>query len=124
MHALNGKQIEKAYFISPIVNMERLIANMMQWSGVSERDLMEKGTIHTTFGETLSWEYLLWIRKHPVSWSVPTAILYGSKDHLQSMDTIQSFAEQTGAYVTVMENAEHWFHTEEQMAFLDHWIQR
>lgn len=43
---------------------------------------------------------------------------------MQSIDTIQSFAEQIGADVTVMEDGEHWFHTEEQMEFLDNWISR
>lgn len=33
-------------------------------------------------------------------------------------------AETCGASLTVMENGEHWFHTEEQMRFLDNWIQR
>lgn len=122
MHALGGRRIERAYFISPIVDMGRLIADMLQWAGVTERALMERGTIETGFGETLSWEYLEWVRKHPVSWDVPTSILYGGKDNLQSPDTIRAFADRTGADVTVMENGEHWFHTPEQMAFLDNWM--
>ncbi|MCI7703089.1 MAG: alpha/beta hydrolase [Clostridiales bacterium] len=123
MHALGGRRMEQAYFISPIVNMERLILDMMQWANVTERELKERGCIETAFGETLSWDYLCWVRNHPVSWRVPTRILYGSRDHLQSIGTIQAFAGQTGAEVTVMENGEHWFHTEEQMTFfgsLDH----
>ncbi len=35
---------------------------------------------------------------------------------------MQAFAEQHNAELTVMENGEHWFHTAEQMAFLDAWI--
>lgn len=124
MNALGGVPIEKAFFISPIVNMERLITDMMQWAGVAEQELMEKGTIETAFGETLSMEYLTWVRKHPVSWSIPTSILCGSRDGLQSIDIIREFAEKTGADLTVMKNGEHWFHTEEQMAFLDKWILR
>lgn len=31
-------------------------------------------------------------------------------------------AERVGATLTVMPGGEHWFHTEEQMAFLDRWI--
>ena len=123
MHALSEKRIEKTYFISPIVNMEKLILDMIQWAGVSERELMEQGTIETGFGETLSWEYLSWVRENPVSWRVPTSILYGANDTLQSMETIQAFANQTGADVTVMEHGGHWFHTEEELAFLDNWIQ-
>ena len=46
------KFISKAYFISPIVNMERLILDM-------------------------------------IGWTVPTEILYGSLDNLQSLETIQ-----------------------------------
>lgn len=124
MCALGDKRMEKAYFISPIVNMERLIADMMKWCSISEAELMEKGTIETSFGERLSWEYLSWVRSNPLSWVTPTAILYGSKDELQSVDTIRAFAENIGASVTVMENGEHWFHTDGQMEFLDRWIQK
>ena len=122
MSALAEKNISKALFISPIVNMEKLISDMMQWANVTEEDLKEQGCIETAFGETLSWEYLCWVRSHPISWRIPTSILYGSKDHLQSIDTIQAFANQIGADVAVMEDGEHWFHTREQMAFLDNWI--
>jgi hypothetical protein len=39
-----------------------------------------------------------------------------------SIDTITNFAKKHNASLTIMENGEHWFHTEEQMAFLDNWI--
>ena len=122
MNAKPNAQIEKAYFISPIVNMEKLITDMMQWAGVTEADLEEQGSIETAFGEVLSWEYLQWVRNHPIQWNVPTSILYGSADNLQSMETIQTFADRIGADLTVMANGEHWFHTDEQMRFLDQWI--
>ena len=35
---------------------------------------------------------------------------------------IKKFANKAGATLTVMEGGEHWFHTEEQMEFLDRWI--
>lgn len=114
--------IKKAYFISPIVDMERLIADMVAWANVTEDELKEKGIIHTSFGEDLSWEYLSYVREHPIKWNAPTAILYGSKDNLTSFETISAFAEKHNAKLTVMENGEHWFHTEEQMQFLDDWI--
>ena len=34
-----GHLISKAYFISPIVNMEKLITDMMQWANVTEAEL-------------------------------------------------------------------------------------
>ncbi|WP_075428464.1 alpha/beta fold hydrolase [Selenomonas sp. GACV-9] len=85
-------------------------------------ELEARGIIYTEFGEDLSWEYLSYVRSHPIKWNVPTQILYGEKDQLTSLATMQDFAEKHQAGLTVMENGEHWFHTEEQMKFLDDWM--
>ena len=122
MSALAEKNISKALFISPIVDMEKLITDMMMWSNVTEGELQSKQEIPTAFGETLSWEYLCYVRKHPIRWHIPTCILYGGKDNLTSRATISEFSEQIGANLTVVEGAEHWFHTTEQMKVLDHWV--
>ena len=122
MNADIDELIEEAYFISPIVDMEKLICDMMTWSNVTEEELKERNVIHTDFGEDLSWDYLCYIREHPIKWSVPTKILYGDKDNLTSLETINDFAKKHNARLTVMEKGEHWFHTKEQMKFLDDWI--
>ena len=122
MNADIDSMIEKVYFISPIVDMERLIDDMMSWANVTEDELKEKEIIRTAFGEDLSWEYLCYVRTHPIKWNVRTDILYGDKDNLTSYETIADFAEKHNAKLTVMENGEHWFHTDEQMHFLDEWI--
>ena len=114
--------IDKAYFISPIVDMEQLISDMMKWANVSEGELESKGVIHTDFGEDLSWEYLCYVRQHPIRWNAPTKILYGSNDNLTSVATINNFATQHNSDLTIMQGGEHWFHTEEQVRFLDNWI--
>ncbi|MDD6011959.1 MAG: alpha/beta hydrolase [Oscillospiraceae bacterium] len=124
MYANIKDEIAYAYFISPIVNMEKLITDMMGWANVTESELQEKGTIQTDFGEELSWQYLCFVRNNPITWNVATDILYGSKDNLTSIDTVTAFAETHHASLTVMENGEHWFHTEEQMRFLDAWLQK
>lgn len=122
MLSLMDKKIEKAFFISPVVDMPKLISAMMHLAGVTPGQLREKGNIKTNFGETLSWEYFSYARNHPIDWQAPTYILYGSKDFMTSPETIRSFSEEFGAVLTVMDGGEHWFHTEEQMAFLDRWI--
>ncbi len=122
MNASAEKHIAHAYFISPIVDMEKLIIDMMKWACVTEQELQDRKIIHTDYGEDLSWEYLCYVREHPVSWDTPTDILYGSKDHLTSIETMTSFAGKHQATLTVMENGEHWFHTDAQMLFLDNWI--
>ena len=122
MNALGDKPVKRAYFISPMVNLEKLIRDMMIWAGVSEEELREKKTVPTNFGETLSWEYLCYVRENPIKWRIPTKILYGSNDNLTSLDTMRDFAQRIGAPLTVMDGGEHWFHTAEQMAFLDKWM--
>ena len=122
MSALGEGDVGKAYLISPVVDMERLIGNMMRWANVTEGELAKKREIETDFGERLSWDYLCYVREHPICWRVPTYILYGETDELTSRETIFAFAARTGAELTVMPGGEHWFHTEEQMRFLDSWI--
>ena len=124
LHIDGLPRVDKAFFISPIVDMEKLILDMMGWADITEEKLREKQLITTGFGETLSWEYLCYVRNHPVNWSVPTYILYGDKDNLTSQETIHKFANDVNAELTIMQNGEHWFHIAEQMSFLDDWIKK
>lgn len=128
MMALGGDisssvKIERALFISPVVDMEKLICDMMRWANVTEDELRESGEIPTDFGETLSWKYLSYVREHPVRWNIPTEILYGSRDNLTPYEVMCDFADKISASLTVMDGGEHWFHTPEQMKFLDQWIE-
>ena len=124
MHADIEAFIQRAFFISPVVDMEKLIGKMLIWADVSEAELREKGVIPTGFGQDLSWEYLTYVREHPLRWTVPTDILYGGKDSFTDYAAMAAFAREHGARLTVMEDGEHWFHTEEQMAFLDDWLEK
>ena len=124
MNAGIDRYIDRTYLISPIVNLEKLIMDMMSWADVSEAELEEKKIIPVNFGDDLSWDYLQYVRSRHLSWSAPAKILYGSLDNLQSLDTINEFAARTSSEVTVMEGGEHWFHTEEQLTFMDNWLRR
>ena len=124
MISLAEKNISHALFISPIVDMEKLIIDMMKWLNITEDELKSKKKVETEFGETLSWEYLSHVKNHPIRWNIPTSILYGEKDNLTSKETITKFAEQISADLTIMENGEHWFHTDEQLNFLDTWVKK
>lgn len=122
MLALQDERIHKAFFISPILNMERLITSMMKMAGVSEDELKEKGEIPTNFGETLSWKYLCFVRDNPINWCAPTAILYGERDNFTPYETVSEFAQKHHAHLTVMKDGEHWFHTKDELLFLDEWL--
>lgn len=124
MLSLADKPIKKAMFISPIVDMEKLILDMMTRSNVSEEKLCREKVITTSFGELLSWEYLSYVRNHPLTWNISTNILYAEKDCMTSLETMTNFANKIRATMTVMNDGEHWFHTKEQMTFLDHWFEK
>ncbi|MBQ7652944.1 MAG: alpha/beta hydrolase [Clostridia bacterium] len=115
-------EISKAYFISPIVDMEKIILNLMKAANVTEERLRKEKIIPTEFGEPLSFEYLSFVRNNPIRWRAPTAILYGENDAFTDFETMRNFAVSIGATITTMPNGEHWFHTPEQLEFLDNWI--
>lgn len=122
MHASIDGLIKKAYLISPVIDMESIILALMAQERVTEEELKTAGTIPLEGDIALSWEYLDYVRTHPIEWSAPTAILYAERDDLTPRETIGDFADAHGADLTVMPGGEHWFHTEEQMAFLDDWL--
>ena len=120
--AFAGERLEQALFVSPVVDMEGLIRDMMGWAGVSEAQLEAAGELDTPFGETLSWPYLQYVRAHPVSrWPTPTALLYASGDAMLRRTAVEDFARRFGGALTVLEGGEHWFHTPEQLAALHRW---
>ena len=122
MTSLSARQIDRALFISPVVDMEKLIAGMMEKASITEDELRARREIALGNGESLSWDWLCDVRRHPLQWKVPTRILYGEHDFLTPPETMAEFAAGIGAQLTVMPRGEHWFHTPEQMSFLDKWI--
>ena len=122
--SLYGNFIKKAMFISPVVDMEQLILDIMKKAGVSEKELSLKKIINTSFGESLSWEYLSYVRNNPIKWNIPSSILYGKNDNINSLKIISDFANRINADITVMDNGEHRFYTEKQMIFMDNWFKK
>lgn len=113
---------EQALFVSPVLDMERLIRSMMLGASVDEARLEREGEIPTGFGETLSWRYLQYAKAHPIAkWDAPTAILYAGQDNLTDRGTVKAFVSRFGCSLTVMENGEHWFHTPKQLGVLKSW---
>lgn len=122
MQSFCGLEFEKSLFVSPVLDMEKLIQNMMQWAAVSEERLKAESLIPTDFGETLSWNYYEYAKAHPITeWQCRTDILYAENDQMTSRDTVTDFAERFHVTVTIMKDGEHWFHTPEQLDVLNNW---
>ena len=120
--SLSDMPIEKAMLISPIVDMERIILDMMKCENVTEYELKLKKEIKTSFGESLSWKYLSYVRKNTIHWDIPTNILFADNANMTSVDIMTNFANKINTKLTIMRDGEHWFHTDEQIEFLNNWI--
>lgn len=53
LHSLAGQRIEKAFLISPIVDMEELIIQMMAQAGITEGELEKRKEIYTSCGKNI-----------------------------------------------------------------------
>lgn len=122
MLAYKNEPVQQALFLSPVVDMKRIIQNIMGWFNISEEQLKAEQTIETPV-KTLYWNYYEYVLQHPVSWQVPTALLYGRQDTLCEIDYIQKFAQHTGASLTIAEEGEHFFHTDAQLQFFQKWAE-
>ena len=117
--------LKTALFLSPVVDMERIIRNMMIWFQVSPERLEKEGTIDTPVGQKLYWDYFCYVLEHPVDkWNIDTRILYGAKDNLVEVDTISNFIEKFPCTLEIMDEGEHYFHTDDQINVFTQWLEK
>ena len=121
--ACRERNICHAWFLSPVVDMERLTRDMMGWFQISEARLETEKAIPTPMGQTLYWDDYGYIRSHPVDrWPFPTDILRGAGDTLVAGETVAAFAARWSCRLWTVEGAEHWFHTPPDLAALSDWL--
>lgn len=117
-----GEEISKCLFVSPLLDMRRTIADLMNAAGVSEERLRAEKEIPTAFGQTLSWDYLCYARENPVrAVCAETAILYATGDEIVPRDTVETFARDNGCGLTEIDGYEHYLHTDEEIEILEKW---
>ena len=109
----------KAFLISPVVDMKRLIEGMMRERNISLKELEEKKVI-----ADLSWDYYTFACNNIPHINSIAHIAYGEFDNLTSLKTISSFAKENNATLDILKNGEHYFHTPEEMDFLANWISK
>lgn len=122
--ACPDRKLAHAWFLSPVVDMERLTRDMMSWFQISETCLETEGSVPTPMGQTLYWDDYCYIRRHPIGrWPFPTDILRGAGDTLVAVETVAAFAGRYSCRLRTVETAEHWFHTPSDLAVLSDWLQ-
>ncbi len=122
LHAYKDRPFEKALFQSPIVDMEYLIRQMMVWFDISEECLEREREINTPI-DLMTWEYFQYVLSHPTGhWEIPTSILFGAKDNLQTEDIMRAFACKNGCTLTVSPTSEHPFMAETDGPVVARWL--
>lgn len=122
MLAFTGTEIKQCIFSSPLLDMENMINNMMAAAGVTKERLEKEKVIKTDFGSDLSWDYLCYVKSHPVcAVCENTAILYASGDELIPRFTVDEFVKNNACRLTVFDGGEHWLHTPNQLERMAKW---
>lgn len=133
--------LDKVFFLSPLVSMQALIEGVMQGFGISEERLKKEQTIETPIGMKLYWSYYSYVKAHPTitfeatqqgnlqaeskigfDWQHPTYILYGQKDEMCPQNIVEAFTQKHQCQLTIEPKAEHYFHTNEQLAAYKQWL--
>lgn len=117
--------LEQSLFLSPVVDMKRIISNMMIWFNITEEKLKREHEILTPIGQILYWDYYSYVKENAiVYWNNPISILYGEQDELCEFEYISSFAKTFDCEIEVVHGAEHYFHTSEQLISYRRWLKK
>lgn len=120
--ALKNENIEKCLFVSPLLDMERTITDLMKLANVSQNQLESQKEIKTDFGQTLSWEYYCFACNNPVKpICSDTEILFATNDNIVPFDTVKYFAENNKCNLTLLKGAEHWIHSQNDVKQMEEW---
>jgi len=117
-------EINQLIFLSPVVNMEKIIKNMMRGFDISEERLKSEQRIELPIGQTLDWDYYSFVRDNRIfdKWQSPINILYGRKDMMCEWSEISDFVTRNNADVKIDEDGEHYYHTQEHLETIDQWL--
>jgi uncharacterized protein len=121
--AYQEEAIEQSLFLSPVVDMKRLLQQMMTWFGVTEEQLYREQEISTPIGQKLYGDDYRYVVENPImKWNAPTSILYGKKDELCEEEVLVSFCRSFSSTLAISEHSEHYFHTAEDLTMYREWL--
>ena len=122
---LSDFNIKKAFFISPIADMFKIVFDMMIENNISVDKLREERFIDLKNGQTLYYEFYKHVLDYEDSWKTPTEILYGSDDEMVYIENISNFlAKHPLTRLTIKDGSGHFFHTKEEKEFIKNWVLR
>ena len=102
--------------------MKHLIDKMMVWFDITLERLEKEKEIETPI-DLMSWEYYRYVLSHPITeWNIPTHILFGGRDDLQSTEVMNDFAGRFSCNLTVSQDSLHPFIEKGDILVVHKWL--
>ena len=123
--AFKSEKIEKCLFVSPLLDMQRMIEVLMKLANVTKERLKVEKEIKTDFGQTLSWKYYCYAQDNKVkALCKDTEILYANGDELIPQETVERFSKLNNCNLTILDGGEHWLHLPNEVKQMEEWESR
>lgn len=98
---------ERAWLVSPLLDLEYYIWDMMAEYSVTNEQLEAETEINTPRG-VLEWPYLRFVEKHPARLDIPSWIIRGDQDEVVPLGTLSRFVGAPGVELVQIEGGQHF----------------
>ena len=96
-----------AWLVSPLLDLEYYIRDMMAEYSVTDEQLEAQTVIHTRRG-VLDWPYLRFVEEHPAKLDTPSWMIRGDQDEVVPLDTLSRFVGAPGVELVQVEGGQHF----------------
>lgn len=124
MNLLDGRDFLKTFFISPLIDPYKVCLRFMKATGITEDIIKEKKEIRLINGDIFTPRCIEYYKNKNVNWTSNAVVIYGTKDCYIDEETVVDFVEKNKIKLYSLKGGEHWFHTKEQMDFIDDCIRK
>ncbi|WP_243858963.1 hypothetical protein [Actinomyces sp. ZJ308] len=98
---------ERAWLVSPLLDLEYYIRDMMAKYSVTDGQLEAETVIDTPRG-VLECPYLRFVEKHPARLDIPSWIIRGDQDEVVSLEALGRFVSAPGVELVQIEGGQHF----------------
>lgn len=124
MTAFPSHPIERAWLLSPVVDLPALLDSMLYTASATVQELRAHALVSTPAGNVRFEDYRYARAHHPCHPYAPTVILHAENDTTSPLASVHRFARQHNCVLDVDATVEHWFHTDYQLAVFRDWLER
>ncbi len=115
---LENFNINKALFISPFVSMKEYTEESIKESNISIDEFKKEKIVKAKNGYLFSYDFYEYIKNFDTKLKAQIEVIYGDKDDLVPVSTINNFVQKTNAKLYIFNGGGHYFNTIPQLRFI------